>query len=298
MDLGSLEGFRRRFEGEGGSLSYLDVGSGPPVLFVHGVFMNGLLWRRAVAVLSAGRRCLAVDLPAHGHSPVREGQELSLPACADLLAELCGALGLDAVDLVGNDTGGAVCQVFAVRHGGLLRTLTLTNCDAHDNLPPAAFALGKQLAAEGQLAPLLAELGRDPALARGNPGLGMGYHRPELLSDEDVLAFLGPFAELERGRALERFTNSTRVEDLLAVEEGLGRLQAPTLVVWGTADAFFEVEWARWLARHIPGVVEVVEVEGGGLFFVDELADEFVPHLSRFLDTHSPVWAGVAEGQG
>jgi pimeloyl-ACP methyl ester carboxylesterase len=287
VELDTLQTHRRTFTRDGAGLSYLDVGEGPAVLFVHGVFMNALLWRKEIAALSAGRRCIAVDLPAHGHSVVTDTQDLSLTATADLLAALCEELGLAAVDVVGNDTGGALSQIFAVRHEGLLRTLTLTNCDAHDNLPPQAFELGKRLAEENQLAPLVVELGRSTELARGNPGLAMGYKRPEDLSEEIVNAFMGPFADLDRARQLERFVKSTKVDDLLAVESGLEALEKPTLIAWGTADDFFEIEWAYWLKEHIPGAREVVEIDGGALFFPDERAEELIPHLRRFLDEHS-----------
>lgn len=290
MELTALQAHRRTLEHEHGALSYLDIGEGPTVLFVHGVFMNGLLWRRHFPALSAaGRRCIAVDLPAHGHSPAGEKQELSLNANTDLLAKLCERLELDAVDLVGNDTGGALCQIFAVRHTHRVRTLTLTNCDAHDNLPPAAFALGKTLAEQHQLAPLLIELGKSTALARGNPGLAMGYKRPNELSDEIVSAYTGAFADSERAKQLERFINSTSVAELLAIEPGLEQLQTPTLIAWGNDDEFFETGWAHWLKDHIPGARQIIEIDGGGLFFVDEHAEQLTPVLAGFLDEHSPT---------
>jgi deazaflavin-dependent oxidoreductase (nitroreductase family) len=289
MELRELEAHRKTFEDERGALSYLDLGMGPATLFVHGVFMNALLWRKTLATLSPRRRCIAVDLPGHGSSPAGDEQDLSLTANAELLARLCTKLGLGAVDLVGNDTGGALCQVLAVRHNSLVRTLTLTNCDAHDNLPPAAFEQGKTLAEQHQLAPVLTELAGDTDLARGNPGLAMGYKRPAELSDELVNAFVGRFADPECARQVERFVNSTRVDDLLAVQTGLERLEQPTLIIWGTDDPFFEVSWAHWLKNHIPGAHEVVEVEGGGLFFPDEEDGRFLAALSPFLEEHSQV---------
>ena len=82
---------------------------------------------------------------------------------------------------------------------------------------------------------------------------------------------------------------STTVDDLLAVEAALGRMQTPTLIVWGTADLFFEVHWAYWLRDHIPGAQQVVEIDGGMLFFPYEHAERFVAPLRRFLDEHSPA---------
>ena len=79
---------------------------------------------------------MAIDLPLHGRTPATVGQDFSLPALARFVADCCDALGLDSVDLVANDTGGAVAQVFAAQHSQRLTSLTLTNCETHDNLPP------------------------------------------------------------------------------------------------------------------------------------------------------------------
>ena len=279
-------------------LSLYDVGEGPAVLFIHGVFMNGLLWSRVAEPLSASRRCLAVDLPAHGESLASDDQDLSLTAIADLLAALLDELEIESVDVVANDTGGAVAQIFAVRHTERVRTLTLTNCDAHDNLPPEAFKAGKELAEQGDLAPLIRSLGEDPEASRGIPGLGMGFADTVALTDEEVESLgLAVFARPGRAESLERFVCATHVDDLLAVEDGLGRLETPTLIVWGTDDLFFELDWAHWLNNHIPGAQGVVEVPGGRLFFPYEHAEQLVSALSDFLGARSPVGAATAGGE-
>ncbi|MGW5685146.1 alpha/beta fold hydrolase [Nonomuraea sp. NPDC003754] len=257
-------------------ISYVDEGDGPVALFVHGAGTNASLWGNAIAELRAERRCVALDLPLHGRSEARD--ELSLPALAELVEEFCADLGLGTVDLVANDSGGAIAQVLAVRHPERLRTLTLTNCDVHDNLPPEAFKPTVELAAKGELVPLTAVLLDRPALVTGS-ALGAGYER---IDDPEALVerFLRPiFGDPERGRAFERFLVGLDAKDLVAIEPELGRLAVPTLVVWGTSDPFFELRWARWLRDTVPGVRKVVEIEGGRLFFVEERAGELVPHL-------------------
>lgn len=288
MDVREFEQRRRLASTARGPIAYVDVGEGPATLFVHGVFMNGLLWRKAVAALSRERRAIAVDLPAHGGSPSGDAQDLSLAANADLLAALLDELGIESVDLVGNDTGGAVCQVFVARHRERVRTLTLTNCDAHDNLPPAAFKEGKERAARGELAAAMEDLGRRARSGAPVPELALGFAHPERVSADEARGYLGAFADPHRAREIQRFVVSTRVEDLLAAEEELGRFDCPTLIVWGTSDDFFELDWAHWLRDFIPGARKVVEVDGGKLFFPDERAAEFVSHLRRFLNEHSP----------
>jgi pimeloyl-ACP methyl ester carboxylesterase len=260
-------------------LSYVDEGEGPVALFVHGVGTSSYLWRNVIAELRDERRCVAIDLPVHGGSAPRE--DLSIPALAEAVEELCDGLGLDQVDLVANDTGGAAAQVFAVRHTERLRSLTLTNCDVHTNTPPESFKATIELAAAGQLAELTAALLDQPELM-AQTAFGDGYERLDDPADL-VEHFIRPILDKPGGpRAFERLLTSIDAKDMVAIEPQLTVLSVPTLVVWGTGDAFFDVSWAYWLRDTIPGVREVVEIEGGRLFFPDERAGELVPHLRRF----------------
>jgi pimeloyl-ACP methyl ester carboxylesterase len=262
-----------------GRVSLLDVGSGPPALFIHGVGTNALLWRHVIAAVAADRRCIAVDLPLHGRSPLQEGQPLGLAAFAQLLEAVCDELTLDAVDVVANDTGGAVAQILAVRHPERLRTLTLTNCETHDNVPPKAVKPAVILARAGVFAWTGPRLVRNPARAR-RVVFGSGYEQPAALPDAVVHSFLDPvLGTRARARDFQRWLTSLRAAELLAIEPGLRRLDVPALIVWGTGDVFFDVRWAHWLADTLPAATEVVELEGARLFFPDERASELVPHL-------------------
>ena len=95
---------------------------------------------------------MAVDLPLHGQTPVAADQDFSLPGLARFIVDCCDALELTDVDLVANDTGGAIAEVFAAGNPERLHTLTLTNCEAHDNLPPKALLPGVLLARAGVFA--------------------------------------------------------------------------------------------------------------------------------------------------
>src|SRR6266567_773161 len=171
-------------------VSYIDVGDGPPALFVHGLATNAYLWQELIRHLGAGRRCIVVDLPLHGRSPARPGQRLSIGAFADVLAEFIAGLGLWEIDLVGHDTGGAIAQVLAARCPQRLRTLTLTNCETQDNIPPAAMESTVELARTGQLAAAAPAILGDPAAARAF--FEAGYQNPEFLTTDMVRAFLDP----------------------------------------------------------------------------------------------------------
>jgi pimeloyl-ACP methyl ester carboxylesterase len=274
-----LEAHRHTVSTDAGDLSYLDIGTGPVALFVHGIGSNAFLWRNVFGGLTAQRRCIAIDLPLHGRSPVTA--DLSLAGLASALAGFCDALGLGRIDLVANDTGGAIAQVFAARHPERLASLTLTNCDTDGNMPPEVMKPLIEQAAAGELAPtavaLFADLG-----AAGQAVFGEFYEDLERVDPWLIRSYLEPLAgTMERAREFERLLVSLDPADLAAVTPLLGKLTVPTLVVWGTGDKAFDVSWAYWLRDTIPGAAGVVTIDGGRLFFPDERAAEFVPHLER-----------------
>ena len=278
-----------------GEIGYFDsAGDGMAkdraVLFVHGIGTNGYLWRHVIGLLQADHRCVAVDLPLHGRTPAADDQDFSFQGFASVLEAFCQAAGLTRIDLVGNDTGGGISQVFAARRPDLLRSMVLTNCEAHDNFPPPAFTESVARAARGEIAPYAIHVFENLDQVRKGGELGRAYENPERLSDETIRCYLGPvFANLATARQYERVLTSLKAEDLLAVEPELKRLPVPVLIVWGNADVFFEVRWAYWLRDTLPGAREVVEIAGGKLFFPEERPAEFAEslraHLASLSDT-------------
>jgi pimeloyl-ACP methyl ester carboxylesterase len=286
--LAEFEQHRREVDTARGPAGVVDVGEGRPAVFVHGVGTSAHLWRKVIDRVGAGRRCIAIDLPGHGSSPVRPGQDVSLGGLADFVTATCDALRLDPFDLVANDTGGAVAQIVAARAPERLRTFTLTNCETHDRVPPKAFRSTVLLARAGLFAPLTrAMLGRSTRGARR--GYLAGYQDPTELSDELVRAWAEPvYGSLARARQFQRLLAGLRPDDLLAVEPRLATLSVPTLLVWGTGDRFFPISDARWLRELVPGVRELVEVPGARLFFPDEHPDALAGPLLRH-------WAATAD---
>ena len=193
----------------------------------------------------------------------------------------CDTLGLDEVDLVANDTGGAVAQIFAARHPERLRTFTLTNCETHDNVPPEAFKPTVDLARAGGCSRPARRHCSPTSLSHGT-SCSPWATNAEFLPPDIVGRYLEPvIGTPERARNFERFLCALDPADLLAVEPRSAELTVPTLVVWGTGDVFFEKRWAYWLRDTIPGASEVVEIDGARLFFPDERAADLVPHLRR-----------------
>lgn len=279
MDVADFLARRRTISTRLGEVSYTEFGEGPAALFVHGVLVNGLLWRNVIEKVAADRRCIAIDLPLHGATPPSE--DMSFQGFAETVAALHEALDLGPVDLVGNDTGGLVCQLFAAAHPERLRSLTLTNCDVHDHVPPEAFKPAVELARQGLFSAGLRAIleSEDPAALPA--AFAIAYEHPERQPRELLLAYLEPVVGTEeRCRLFDQRLAEVDPDTLVRIEPRLRELRVPALLAWGTADDFFPLEDAHTLAGILPDV-ELVTFEGAKLFFADERADELAPHLRR-----------------
>jgi pimeloyl-ACP methyl ester carboxylesterase len=290
MNTTEFASLKKSVETPFGSIAYVEMGDGPPALFVHGVLLNGALWRNVMAPLASDRRCIAVDLMGHGATRVPDDQDLSFAAQAQMLAAFLDALGLEQVDLVGNDSGGGIATIFAADNPQRVRTLTLTNCDTHDNVFPEAVVPLFNLMKAGGLAPAFKPLFENVDAARKS--FSTAFENPDAISDETFLAYLRPTLELEESsKTMQRWASAIKAEDLSRVTPKLKDMKAPALVVWGTADVFFDVQWAYWLKDNLGGPTDVIEVPGAKLFFPEERPQMLADEIRDFWAAHTPATA-------
>ena len=261
---------RRFADTDFGRIAYVERGAGPAALFVHGALLNGYQWRHQLAGLSDLRRIIAPDSLGMGHSELKPGQPLGLRPQAAMLRAFLDELKIDRVDVVGSDSGGGAAQIFAAENPSRVRTLTLTNCEVHDYdedspasrrfralVNSGALAVGLRLAAANQRA--------------GRKLFASAYEDVGALPEDAIAAYAAPLvASRERVEQVRAYVAATTKKDLIAIEGKLRALAAPVLVLWGTADPYFPIEWAYWLRDHLPNVVEVVEVEGAPVFWPEE----------------------------
>jgi pimeloyl-ACP methyl ester carboxylesterase len=266
-----------------GRISYVEKGTGPVALFVHGILLNGYLWRHQLEALSDTRRCVAIDLLAHGDTEIDGSQDVSVTANAQMIVEFLDALRIEQADVIGNDSGGGIAQIFAALNPDRVRSLTLTDCDTHDNWPPDAFRPFLEMVAAGGLRRTLETMLADKSVYRSAGALGPAYEHPERVTDATIETYLRPFLRTEgRLRDLERFLLAFDCKHTVAIESSLRTLKAPTLIVWGTDDVYFDVRWSKWLADTIPGTKRRVELQGARIFFPEERPEE----LNRELLAH------------
>lgn len=280
---------RRQFvETPSGRIAYVDVGHGPVALFVHGVPLNGFHWRHAIDALKEERRCIALDLMGLGYTEISPTQDVTFTAQAQMLRQFLDALGIDRIDLVGNDSGGGISQIFAANNPQRVRTLTLTNCDVHDHWPPQGVQATVELARNGTLAAALEAGLKSPHVLRAPTSFGAAYSDPSCPSDEALHVYIDPLlSSHQRAAQFHRFWSSFDSEHTIAIKPKLEQLEVPTLLVWALADVFFGIKSAHWLRDTIPGVVRLIELPDAKLFFPEDQPQRLIEPLQQFWWEHS-----------
>src|SRR6266705_967603 len=120
-----------------GTVRYCDQGTGPTLVFLHGLLANSLLWSRVIPRLVSQFRCIApILLLAAISNPLNQEPIVSPLGVAQLVADFLEALDLHEVALIGNDTGGAICHLVIAHHPERITRLVLTNCDAFEHFFP------------------------------------------------------------------------------------------------------------------------------------------------------------------
>lgn len=233
-----------------GTIRYREMGTGDPVVLVHGFMVNSLLWRKVVPRLSGDFRVVAPDWPMGSHE-VPLGGELTPPAFARIVADFLEALDLRDVTLVGNDTGGGMSQVVAVNHPERLGRLVLTPSDAFDNFPPPLFRPLKPLSRmPGGVRAMIASLRPRPA-QRLPMTYGWVTKRP--IENRILDAWLGP-ARRDAGirRDIAALLQGLDPRHTLAAAERFGDFDKPVLIAWAPEDKLFPFEHGERLAQAFP----------------------------------------------
>lgn len=276
IDTAWYERYRRFVDLPLSRVAYVERGAGPAALFIHGFPLNSYQWRGALERLYTSRRCVAPDLMGMGFTETPANQAVTPQTQVEMLAQLLDRLRIDSVDLVANDSGGAVAQLFVAAYPKRVKSLLLTNCDVDVNSPPPQFIPFADLCWQGRFVEeVLAPQLRRKALARKPDGLGgLAYTFPEKLADETIDYYFRPVSRSDVKRAkIEEYGASMAVNPLIAIRGPLSKWAGPARMVWGMKDELFPIEWAEWLHRTLPGSTGIRRVEGANLFFPEEMPE-------------------------
>jgi pimeloyl-ACP methyl ester carboxylesterase len=266
-----------------GTIRYRDAGSGEPIVFVHGLLVNGGLWRKVTPFLEGAHRCIVPDLPLGSHRiPMKAEADLSPPGVARLVSDFLEALDLEGATLVGNDTGGAICQLVAAHHPERLGRLVLTPCDAYENFLPPAFRPLQYGAHVPGLITALIQGARIGAVRRGPLGFGLLIkQRP--LDDDALKDYLAPYlAEPGVRRDALKVLRGISNRQTIEAAERLRSFDRPTLIAWSPEDRFFKLRFAERLASDIPNA-RLVRIEDSRTFVPEDQPERLADEIASFI---------------
>jgi haloalkane dehalogenase len=256
---------------EGARLHYVDEGSGPPLLLMHGNPTWSFLYRDLIRGLCDRYRCIAVDYPGFGLSRAATGYGYTPAEHANVVEQLIVQLDLRAVTMMVQDWGGPIGFAVATRHPDRFTAFVIGNTWAWPKSDPGTQLFSRLLG--GPIGGYLI-LRRNFFVEKILP---QNVKRKKL-PDAVMEAYRGPFPTLESRRPLHVFPREILGSRpfLAEVEKGLPALSDhPALIVWPTKDiAFREPERRRWeeIFRHH----HTVMLEGAGHYIQEDAAEEII----------------------
>jgi pimeloyl-ACP methyl ester carboxylesterase/nucleoside-diphosphate-sugar epimerase len=234
------------------NVAYRDIGSGEPVVFLHG-YAGAHAWDGVVERIAVQRRALVIETLGLGETEGSASADFSLAAQAARVRGLLSALDISSAHVVGNDTGGVIAQFFAVRWPHCVKSLVLSDCVASQSSEP-------------------------PSL------LNMVYDK-RLLTDERLALHEQMLAGTrERRLRLKRFLRALDQTDVSTLNQQLGQLDVPTMIIWGGENAYWSPSWASTLYDSIPGARRLELIPFAGISCHEERPDVFARKLSEFFD--------------
>jgi pimeloyl-ACP methyl ester carboxylesterase len=257
------------------------TGTGPPVVFVHGLLVNANLWRKVVPGLDGFTR-VTLDMPLGSHiEAMPNDADMRAPALAALIADAIEALDLADATVVGNDTGGGLTQILAARRPDRVGAIALTSCDAFENFPPRFFRNVLAPARIPGAIPIafgalhLRPLRRLP--------IAYGWLTSEPIDPEAEDSYVLPV--LTRGdirRDLRRVLGGLDPADTLDAAAKLTSWDRPALIAWSERDRFFPPAHGERLAKLIPGA-RLEAIEGARTFSPEDRPERLAEVLAAFL---------------
>jgi haloalkane dehalogenase len=264
---------------DGARVHYVDEGTGPPLLLLHGNPTWSFLYREIILGLRDRFRCIALDLPGFGLSTAPDGYGFTAAEHAAVVEHFVLALDLSNVTMMVQDWGGPIGFATATRHPERFTAFVIGNTWAWPKSDPGTQLFSRTLAGP---------LGRYLIRHRNffvETIIPAGVRLREL-PDKVMDAYRGPFPTVESRRPAHVFPREIlAARPLLAdIERGLPALRdRRALLVWPTKDvAFRGAERRRW-ERTFPEHHTVL-LEGAGHFIQEDAPDQIVGAIREWAD--------------
>ncbi|MFZ0091649.1 MAG: alpha/beta hydrolase [Solirubrobacteraceae bacterium] len=250
-----------RFHDEEGAIRWTRVGTGPPIVLVHGTPYSSRIFSGIVPALAEHRAVFLFDHLGYGQSERREGQTLSIAAQGRRFAHLLEHWRLDAPSVVATDIGGAIALRALLLEDAAFADLLLFDAVTGGDWERGLFALMLTHTEVFEALPGYAHRALVAAHMRNATQRGF---RPGLLEE-----LLKPWVGSEGQAAYYRQYRQLRQADTAEYEHLLGTISIPVRILWGRHDRILAPEYAEWIAARIPDAPLTWEENAGHLLAED-----------------------------
>lgn len=256
------------------TVAYTDVGTGEPVVLLHGIPTWSYLYHDVIPLLSTHCQVLAPDFLGHGYSDRRDCFDRSLRAQTAMVVRFLDYLGIAQATIVGHDTGGGVALIMGIEHADRVKRLVLCNVVAYDSWPiDDMIALGN---------PQWREKSPKEVADFVASGLVDGLHNRERLTDEFRDAIVAPYSDEIGKISLIRNASALNTNHTTALVERHKDIKAPTLLLWGVHDPWQTIRDGERLAAEIPGA-RLKRLENASHWLQQDVPDTFAEEVLKFM---------------
>ncbi len=265
-------------------IEYEDMGSGPPLVFVHGVYVTGALWDDVAARLSVAHRCIVPTWPFGAQrKPVGPGVDIGVEAAGRRILKLLEVLDLSDVTLVANDTGGGIVQAALGKSPhdfDRVARLVFTNCDSFEHFPPSGFEPLARMCrfnttlGAGVLRLLASKRGLDQFASQ------VTRHGIDKTRRNEIFGGFASSAEVRRDAV--RLTADLDPRYTMAATTAIKAWEKPVLLAWGNSDKLFPISHAERLADAFPHAV-LHTIDDSSTYVMLDSPDETARAISEFI---------------
>lgn len=269
-------------------IAYYEEGRGIPLLFLHGCPFSSFIWRNVIPLLSNRYMCLAPDLLGLGDTETSPGVDWSLHSQMIMIIKFLDSLNIKHINIVAHDHGGAVAQLIAAEYPEKIDRLVLSNVEAYNNWPSEEerpFGIASQIPVIGSLVIWL--YSRMPVF-RFTLKEAKAVKDPSTLTKELLKGYIrANLSDRHRREKTKRFLKGQfdpeNNNTTLKLMDNLKNFNHPTLLLWGTDDVHFGIEWAERLLHDIPGAVRIDKISPAGHLVMEEAPQKYAEMLINFL---------------
>jgi pimeloyl-ACP methyl ester carboxylesterase len=262
---------------DGAQIHYSRLGTGCPLLLLHGLLGGSFCWRRNMEALSQRHTVFALDLPGHGENDALRHVDCSMPAQAARILSIMDRLRLHEVDVLGCSWGGAIAMLLAAQ-SAKVRSLVL----AAPVNPWSTLGSGRIRFLNGRTGEALLRIVWPFSRSLYPTALARMYGDPEHLPAGTVAGYI---SQIMRPGRVDNILNTLRSweKDVDTLRAAIPQIKARSLLIWGTRDSAVDVRSAEALKRTLPDC-QLKLIEGAGHLPFEETPDEFNRMVLEFID--------------